>query len=136
MAGIGMPTQTPETLLTMTNLKHDHLDANPVEWKTYLLNSEEYRDWLLAQYRPVLDFIEQFLPDYYTNQRIAETDRLWRYIGDEGMDEEDEELYKEQFPDKKKALEELIEVESEVLKECVGVFYKNYFNNKINNAEN
>lgn len=111
------------------------MEAMQCKWKAYLLDSEEYREYLLSEYRPVMDFIERYLPNYYTSRRIAEIDRLWRYIGDEGLDPEDEELYKERFPDKKKALEELIEVESEILKECVEIFYNKYFY-KINNDEN
>lgn len=109
------------------------METKQHNWKTHLLDSEEYREYLFSEYRPVMGFIERYLPDYYTNQHIAEIDRLWRYIGDEGLDPEDEELYKERFPDKKKALEELIEVESEILKECVEIFYNKYFYKKINN---
>lgn len=94
---------------------------------------ETYRKSLLAKYHPVIDFIEQFLPDYYTNSDIAEADLLWRYIGDECMEDKDEELCKKRFPNKKKAIEELIEIESRLLKECVGIFHNEYFHNKINN---
>jgi hypothetical protein len=110
------------------------METEQFKWSTYLLGSEEHRDYLLSQYRSVMDFIERFLPDYYTNPQVLETDLLWRYIGDEELSPEDEKLYKEQFPDKKKALSELIEVESEILRECVEAFYNKYFYGKVNNV--
>lgn len=100
------------------------------------MNSENYRKYLFSHYSPASDFIEKFLPDYFTNENVAEIDRLWRYIGNEELDPRDEKLYKEQFPDKRKAAEELVEVEGKLFKRCLSIFYAKYFAKELNDDEN
>lgn len=72
------------------------------------------------------DFIAKYLPDYTSNEDVAESDLLWRYIDNEEMYQHDIERLEKSYPTKKTMLNEIAKIETKLFKEAMEEYIKTY----------
>lgn len=85
----------------------------------------------VLDYGTLSQFISTYLPGYHTRSDVLETDLLWRYIGDEGLDDDDYSRMKQKHPSKSSAIERLIELEAGFCEESLRVFYSKFFKSTL-----
>lgn len=72
------------------------------------------------------DFIANHLPSYYSDDNVARSDLLWRYVDNEEVDEQDIEALEEEFANKKEMLDEIAKIGTELFKESLEAFLADY----------
>lgn len=71
-------------------------------------------------------FICDYMPGYYTDDRILQDDILTRYIEGEEVCDSDIKWIEETFPSNKDIINELARLEAQFLNEAIHAYYKEY----------
>lgn len=65
------------------------------------------------------DFIEKYLPDYYTNDLVLRSDILWRYVDNDDVDGSDKIWIEEEFATKTEIVEEIVRIETQLFENAL-----------------
>ena len=77
----------------------------------------------------LLEFLEEYLPDYYTDSDVCTLNILYKYLGKEELSSEDEEYILESFKSKEEIIEEVERIEVDLFQEAVKEYYKQQYLN-------
>ncbi len=73
------------------------------------------------------NFIEKYLPNYYTRDDVLYDDILFRFIDDDNVSEEDLAWIAEEFnSDKKLIKDEIVRIETRFAEEALAAYYEQY----------
>lgn len=71
-------------------------------------------------------FICDYMPGYYNDDRVLQDDILTRYVKGEDVCDDDIEWIEKTFPTNKDIIDELARLEAEFLDEAIHAYYKEY----------
>lgn len=77
----------------------------------------------------LLEFLEEYLPDYYTDSDVSTLNILYKYLDKEELSPEDEEYILESFKNKEEIIEEVERIEVDLFQEAVKEYYKQQYLN-------
>ena len=77
----------------------------------------------------LLEFLEEYLPDYYTDSDVCTLNILYKYLDKEELSSEDEEFILESFKSKEEIIEEVKRIEVDLFQEAVKEYYKQQYLN-------
>ena len=77
----------------------------------------------------LLEFLEEYLPDYYTDSDVCTLNILYKYLDKEELSSEDEEYILESFKSKEEIIEEVERIEVGLFQEAVKEYYKQQYLN-------
>lgn len=77
----------------------------------------------------LLEFLEEYLPDYYTDSDVCTLNILYKYLDKEELSSEDEEYILESFKNKEEIIEEVKRIEVDLFQEAVKEYYKQQYLN-------
>lgn len=77
----------------------------------------------------LLKFLEEYLPDYYTDSGVSTLNILYKYLDKEELSSEDEEFILESFKNKEEIIEEVERIEVDLFREAVKEYYKQQYLN-------
>lgn len=117
-------------LIALIKLEHQMMSCEELEEKdgsNELVKS--FNNQNDDSHNRLLEFLEEYLPDYYTDSDVCTLNILYKYLDKEELSSEDEEYILESFKSKEEIIEEVERIEVDLFQEAVKEYYKQQYLN-------